>query len=484
MPDLPDRAGSRAVLFGVSDYRHLPAVPAARQNLKSLHGALTEPRAGVFDRSACVERLNPRSVDTFMQNLTRACLDATDVLLVYYSGHGVLDERGRLHLALGVTDPGRPQGNAVPFELVKEQVERARARVRVLVVDCCFSGKAMGWQAATVAQRQVVEVGERAVEIVADGMYVLTSTDATELGRFVVGESHTAFTDALLGALHPGDGREVRLQDLYGATFATLSRRGLPLPRCRQDDTAGRLIIRRGATTAGVAEARRPAPRPVHPRVRRGIVAGVVALAVATTLTISALARPAAAVFADEFTGSALDPARWIQPTQPEVVGVRDGALRFAVRPGAEVDTSLEPLLPTPFEEIAFDVTVPAYAMAGPGGVALIVKPNSDQPHWLAFGPTPGGPEIYPLICATPPCVNGVYEDFLEPTGRALVAVGTDERVPVRIAREDGRLRFYVRGSVVAETPGDPGPLVGFRFAISAADDESWDIAVDDLVCR
>lgn len=72
----------------------------------------------------------------------------------------------------------------------------------------------------------------------------------------------------------------------------------------------------------------------------------------------------------------------------------------------------------------------------------------------------------------------------MEPTGTAVAKVGTGEVVPVKLVRTDGQLRFYVRDTLVGQTPADPGPLTEFRFAISAADTESWDIVVDNIVCR
>jgi hypothetical protein len=136
------------------------------------------------------------------------------------------------------------------------------------------------------------------------------------------------------------------------------------------------------------------------------------------------------------------------------------------------------------FEQMTFDVTIPQYAKAGPGGVALILNPRSDRPQWLAFGPSPEGRTISPLICAKAKCINGVYEDFVEPTGSAVAKVAANEAVPVKLVRANGRLRFYVRNMLVGETPVDPGSLTDFRFAISAADTESWDIEVDNIVCQ
>jgi uncharacterized caspase-like protein len=37
--------------------------------------------------------------------LTRAVREAEDLLLVYYAGHGLLDDDGLLHFALADTDP-------------------------------------------------------------------------------------------------------------------------------------------------------------------------------------------------------------------------------------------------------------------------------------------------------------------------------------------------------------------------------------------
>ncbi|MGH4005360.1 MAG: caspase family protein, partial [Pseudonocardiaceae bacterium] len=264
----PEPSRCRLLLLGTSDYQShdLPDIPAVRKNLTSLRAALTHGPSAVFSPSpdVCVVGRNPRSVDSFMRDLSDACAAASDVLFVYYAGHGLLDSRMRLNLALRRTDPGRPEGNSVPLQMVKEQVERACARVRVLVLDCCFSGQALGWQSAISVDDEVTAAAETIVDTDVRGMYVLTSTEATEPGRYVVGEPHTAFTDALLAAIRAdGTGREVRLGELFASTQQTLQRRQLPLPRCRQDDTSGDLVIRRsravsGDVTSGVGAAAEP----------------------------------------------------------------------------------------------------------------------------------------------------------------------------------------------------------------------------------
>ncbi|HZA17406.1 MAG TPA: hypothetical protein VE645_11045 [Pseudonocardiaceae bacterium] len=153
------------MLLGTSEYRSpdLPGIPAVQRNLASLRAVLTDGTNAAFSSSpdVCVVRRNPRSVDEFMQDLSNGCAAASDVLFVYYAGHGVLDSRMRLNLALRGTNPNRPEGNAVPLQMVKEQVEMARARVRVLVLDCCFSGQALGWQSATASSTRPQRPPER-----------------------------------------------------------------------------------------------------------------------------------------------------------------------------------------------------------------------------------------------------------------------------------------------------------------------------------
>ncbi|MEU3777367.1 hypothetical protein AB0F11_30025 [Streptomyces sp. NPDC032472] len=63
--------------------------------------------------------------------LVRDASEAGDMLLVYYAGHGLLDDDGRLYLARTGTDPARPGFTSVPLELVQRDLARARAGARI-----------------------------------------------------------------------------------------------------------------------------------------------------------------------------------------------------------------------------------------------------------------------------------------------------------------------------------------------------------------
>ncbi|MHB6911640.1 hypothetical protein [Streptomyces sp. DB-54] len=74
--------------------------------------------------------------------LSQAVRESEALLLVYYCGHGLLAEAGLLHFALTGTDTENVSFSAIHLDLVKRMVGGARAKARVLVLDCCFSGQA------------------------------------------------------------------------------------------------------------------------------------------------------------------------------------------------------------------------------------------------------------------------------------------------------------------------------------------------------
>src|SRR5215469_10279000 len=63
-----------------------------------------------------------------------------DLLLLYFSCHGVKDEDGRLYYAATDTDRKFLASTAISSIFVNERMERSRSRRQVLVIDCCYSG--------------------------------------------------------------------------------------------------------------------------------------------------------------------------------------------------------------------------------------------------------------------------------------------------------------------------------------------------------
>ncbi|WP_382465028.1 caspase family protein [Streptomyces noursei] len=254
----PYGPGSRAVLIGTGRFTSadLPGIPSVPGNLRGLWAALTHPVQGLLAPEHCRVVADPTDQSAVGAALAWAVREAEELLLVYYAGHGILDDTGLLHLGLVHTDLDQVGFTAVPIELVKRHVGEARARARVLVVDCCFSGRAV----SAMAEPAGLAVGQLDLA----GTYTLTSTTRTAPAHAPAGETCTAFTGALLDALAAPV--PLTLDEVHAEVDRALHARGLPRPQRRSAGAAGSLVLLRGPSgmpgTAGAARTAGPVPPP------------------------------------------------------------------------------------------------------------------------------------------------------------------------------------------------------------------------------
>lgn len=93
MDRLPYPERSRAVLIGASSYSNLDDLPAVQANVPALRALLCGPNAP-FQTENCAALVDPATTVEVSQAVQKAAREATDTLLVYYAGHGLLDDRG------------------------------------------------------------------------------------------------------------------------------------------------------------------------------------------------------------------------------------------------------------------------------------------------------------------------------------------------------------------------------------------------------
>ncbi|MEU3601431.1 PQQ-binding-like beta-propeller repeat protein [Streptomyces sp. NPDC006798] len=282
-----DPAASRAVLVGTHDYRHLPRLPAVERSTAALSEVLGHPR--VWGLPAAHRTLLPQPADarTVIDALEEAAGAATDTLLVYYAGHGLIDRHNNeLVLTLPGTRPDRPD-TGLRYEYVRRAVLDARvtARRKVVVLDCCYSGLAMSGEMASAP------LGSRIADhALIEGTFLLTATAETVKALAPPGEPYTAFTGELITVLATGveDGpAQLDMETVYRETHRRLTARGRPAPQQRNRNFGARIALAHntavppgaadGALTALVAP-RTPAGRG-SPTARRALIAAAGALA-------------------------------------------------------------------------------------------------------------------------------------------------------------------------------------------------------------
>ena len=110
-----------------------------------------------------------------------------DMLVLYFSGHGVKDEIGSLYLAFKNTIRSRLRSTAIKSDYIKEAMEQSRSKRQVLILDCCNSGAfPQGTKAETGGVMGITQAFQ------GYGRFVLTASDATQFaweGDQVIGET-------------------------------------------------------------------------------------------------------------------------------------------------------------------------------------------------------------------------------------------------------------------------------------------------------
>ena len=150
-----------------------------------------------------------------------------DLLILYFSGHGVRDEYGSLYLAVTNTNRSRLRATAIKSDFIRELMDQSRSRRQVLILDCCNSGAfAQGTKAATGGSIGTAS----AFEGTGYGRVVLTASDATQFaweGDKVIGTvENSLFTHFLVKGLQgeadsDGDGR-ITIDELYDYAYGEI----------------------------------------------------------------------------------------------------------------------------------------------------------------------------------------------------------------------------------------------------------------------
>lgn len=256
-----DPARSRIVLVGVPSYDDpdLTDFPAIEHNVTDLRAVLTDPDLGGFDPAHCKVSPASASRDDIGELLLTAAAEARDLLLFYYCGHGLLGGMNReLYLSTASTRHERPSFTALRFADIREAFVGSPASNRVVILDSCFSGKAIG---RTLAARDA----ELHAQVQVDGTFTLAAAPAHAVALVRDGEWHTAFTGRLLQLLREGipqGGEWLTLDQIYVSLLARLRAVGLPEPQRLGTGTTSHLgLVRnmaRAAVPASNAAARRP----------------------------------------------------------------------------------------------------------------------------------------------------------------------------------------------------------------------------------
>lgn len=133
-----------ALLIGISNYSSdLSPLPAAVKDVQALQSVLENPKMGNFDRVQTILDQDVKIIHRSIEDHFLQC-GRDDLALLFFSGHGIKDDFGRLYLASKETAKDK-YGNlirstSVETSFIQEAMTRSRSRHKVVILDCCFSG--------------------------------------------------------------------------------------------------------------------------------------------------------------------------------------------------------------------------------------------------------------------------------------------------------------------------------------------------------
>ncbi|RKT71175.1 signal transduction histidine kinase [Saccharothrix variisporea] len=233
-----------------------------------------------------------------------------DQVLLYFSGHGIKDERGELHLAVSDSEADLLGSTAVPARFVRDRVDRSRCRQVLVLLDCCYAG------AFPAGSRH--RAGER-VDVVNDlggrGCAVMTSSSALEYsfepGGDPVGGGapRSTFTAAMVeglttGAADLGGDGVIDVEEFYDFTFQRVQAATPNQTPSLKSEVEGRLVVARNPHGVrvgfGLPEEVVQALRSPLPLVRRAVVGTLLELSRGDDDQAAGEARKALASLAED----------------------------------------------------------------------------------------------------------------------------------------------------------------------------------------
>jgi hypothetical protein len=193
-----------ALLIGVSEYEPgLAGLPSAVNDVTAMQQVLTNPDMGEFADADVTALPNPNRqvMEDAIYNLF-ANRQREDLVLLYFSGHGLVDDGGEFYFASRLTR--KEQGRLVPTTATAARsvcgwMEGSRSQQKVVILDSCFSGAfAKGVKAKDSGSVNPVQfLGSK-------GTAILTASTSTQYALTQEGLDLSVYTHYLVEGIRTG----------------------------------------------------------------------------------------------------------------------------------------------------------------------------------------------------------------------------------------------------------------------------------------
>ncbi|MEL6262687.1 MAG: SUMF1/EgtB/PvdO family nonheme iron enzyme [Cyanobacteria bacterium J06626_6] len=192
-----------ALLIGVGEYgTGLKSLQCPLNGVEAMEAVLASSEIGKFDEVVAltnpnVGEMRSRISETFAQ------LTKQDLILFYFTGHGLKNMTGDFYLTTSQTElfpSGRPNaGTAVEADFLRRELSNARAERKVVILDCCF-GAAFADGFLTMNDSSI----DIEAQLGGKGWCVLTASTSARYALEKEGETLSVYTRYLVEGLKTG----------------------------------------------------------------------------------------------------------------------------------------------------------------------------------------------------------------------------------------------------------------------------------------
>jgi formylglycine-generating enzyme required for sulfatase activity len=188
-----------AYLFGVSEYESwLDPLPAAVKDVDAMEIVLRDSQIGEFDQVEAFRNLDSGGIRDRMEALFTN-RQAEDLVVLYFSGHGMTDPMGRFYFMAKDTEANQQsrfgKAKAIDAQFVHDLMENCNSQRVVVILDCCHSGAFI---------RRDGDGIDFEKQLGGKGRIVLTASAATKYSFEQEGEELAIYTRYLVKGLRTG----------------------------------------------------------------------------------------------------------------------------------------------------------------------------------------------------------------------------------------------------------------------------------------
>jgi len=193
----------------------IPSLPQCDTDAEILYGVLTDPGKGMFEKENVVlltgrDATKDRIVEELDELSNR--IDKEDLVVVYFSGHGATDSKGRAFWVTHDTDINRLFSTGLRQLIITDLLNELVASRVVTIIDACYAASTANL--ASSSKAPLINVKKLYNDFSGKGRVIIAAADGNE-ESLVINKSD-----------HPGNGQSVfswhLSQGLSGAADANL----------------------------------------------------------------------------------------------------------------------------------------------------------------------------------------------------------------------------------------------------------------------